>query len=79
MQAHLQEACGEFEQVMLASLVAHSSFSFGIERSDDTESEPAFGSDGAAELFPQVFAAALERAGGIGLRTEFLHVLQEHL
>ncbi len=77
MQADLREVSGEFEQVMLASLVPHSLFSLGIERASDGENEAAFGSDCAAELFPQVFAAALERAGGLGLRTEFFHLLQE--
>ncbi len=75
MQAHLREACDAFEQVMLTSLVPRSLFSPGIE--SESESEPSLGSDLAADLFPQVFAAALERAGGIGLRTEFLHDLRE--
>jgi len=60
---------------MLTSLVPRSLFSLGIE--SGSEGEPSLGSDWAADLFPQVFAAALERAGGIGLRTEFLHDLRE--
>ena len=75
MQAQLREACGALEQVMLTSLVPHSLFSLGIE--SESNSEPPLGSDLAADLFPQVFAAALEHAGGIGLRTEFLHDLRE--
>jgi hypothetical protein len=68
MQAQLSNLCGQLEQVMIATLVPQSLF--GDRLADETTSSGV-----ASDLFAQVFAAAFERAGGIGLRAEFLRAL----
>ena len=81
MQAGLAELCGQFEQVLLASLVPQSFFHvhggsdgdslFGDSDRDDASS----GSTQTTALFTQAFAEALERAGGFGLGSELYRAL----
>jgi hypothetical protein len=73
MQTQLSNLCGEFEQVMLAQLLPKSLFSGDARPSDD---EQPYGAGAAPELFAQAFAAAFERAGGMGLQAEFLRALE---
>jgi hypothetical protein len=68
MRAQLDSLCGQLEQVMIATLVPPSLFG-------DRQTEDATSSGLAPDLFAQVFAAAFERAGGIGLRAEFVRAL----
>lgn len=78
MEGQLRALCGEFEQVMLASLVPQSpGFVSGIS-SENADGDSATNAGLSAGLFPQVFAAALERAGGIGLSAAFFRSLGGH-
>jgi hypothetical protein len=71
MSADLPGACAQFEQVVLASLLPRSIFQTGS-TAEDTGS-PFGGAD--RDLFVQAFAAAFERAGGLGLTRELLRDL----
>lgn len=75
MQTQLSELCGQFEQVLLASLVPQSAFGSHGALADRASGDPEAddvqaGSAQTAALFTQAFAAALERAGGLGLGRE---------
>lgn len=75
IQPQLYELCGQFEQVLLALLVPQSAFgSHDTVRTDtpgdDDEQDVLPGGSATAALFTQAFAAALERAGGLGLGRE---------
>ncbi len=76
MQSQLYELCGQFEQVFVAALVPQSIVDVGNARSDGDADLPVESSATAA-LFTQVFAAALERAGGLGLARELCRLLAE--
>lgn len=78
MGSQLRETCSEFEQAILTSHVPQSFSRLGTDGADASENDQGSESDLAAEHFPQAFAAALERAGGVGLRTEFFQALTEH-
>lgn len=72
MPEDLRGLCDQFEQVMLASLLPASVFS--VAPTDPNRGEPALG--GAdRDLFAQAFAAAFERAGGMGLGRALLQDL----
>lgn len=71
MPRDLRGLCEQFEQVMLASLLPASLFS---RAPANTDGEPALGG-AARDLFAQAFAAAFERAGGIGLSRALLQDL----
>ena len=75
MSSPLREACGQFEQVFLASLLPQSFVSPGSASVDESEEQSGAGQDLASQLFPEVFAAALERSGGVGLAGEFFRAL----
>ncbi|HXW50674.1 MAG TPA: hypothetical protein VEJ41_01685 [Candidatus Acidoferrales bacterium] len=66
MAAELQAACAQFEELMLGSLLPTSLFAFGSQSSDVTSA--LGGLD--REIFKEAFAAAFERAGGLGLAPE---------
>jgi hypothetical protein len=76
MQPGLYELCGQFEQVFLATLVpqsalgSHAASGGDLAGSDDGLDDPTNGAEQTAALFTQAFAAALERAGGLGLGRE---------
>jgi hypothetical protein len=73
MSADLAGACAQFEQLVLASLLPRSIFHPGF-TAEDT-GLPFGGAD--RDLFAQAFAAAFERAGGLGLTRELLSDLGE--
>lgn len=68
----LYELCGQFEQVLLGSLVPHSLFHVS---STDGDSDTAIESGQSSAIFTQAFSAALERAGGLGLARELYRML----
>jgi hypothetical protein len=76
MQAGLYELCGQFEQVLLTTLVPQTAFGSpgasggDFAASDGEADDMPSGSAQTAALFTQAFAAALERAGGLGLGRE---------
>jgi hypothetical protein len=72
MQAELSDACGQFEQVMIATLIPRSLLRPPLD-DDGGASSPAHSFE--SDLFAQAFAAAIERAGGIGVRAELLQAL----
>ena len=71
----LQIACGQFEQTLISSLLPTSLLQ-PTPNEDDDEAAPRLDTAEAA-LFTQALAAALERAGGIGLGHELYHWLTE--
>lgn len=75
MSPDLHEACGQLEQVFLASLLPRSLVSLGSASPGQNEDGDNSASSLAGPLFPEVFAAALERSGGIGLAAEFFRGL----
>jgi Rod binding domain-containing protein len=78
MQDQLHELCGQFEQVLVASLVSKSSPSAALAASPDDADESLRPShDVVNSLFAQAFAAAMERCGGLGLRDEMYRSLMQ--
>jgi Rod binding domain-containing protein len=75
MQAALSDACGQFEQVMIATLIPRSLLRPALDDDDGGASSPAHSFE--SDLFAQAFAAAIERAGGIGVRAELLQALEK--
>jgi hypothetical protein len=73
MQGDLRGLCEQFEEVTIASLLPRSLFGAKSPGPDGTQPEL-----GAADrdLFSQAFAAAFERAGGMGLSRELLRDLK---
>jgi hypothetical protein len=65
--AQLRDLCGQFEQVLLASLVPRSLFASTTSVDEDTQAPSAPPSGVDAAIFTEALAAALERAGGVGL------------
>jgi hypothetical protein len=77
MDARLEQACGAFEQMVIATLVAPVARTISVAAGESTDDslygDAAITGDPAAaqlaeSLFPQMFAQALEQAGGLGLR-----------
>jgi hypothetical protein len=67
MATDLRAACAQFEQLLLGTLLPASLFTFSGSQSD-TNSPALGGLD--REIFKEAFAAAFERAGGLGLASE---------
>jgi hypothetical protein len=78
----LEAACGQFEQVILGQMLRTA----GIARqdkptsendeADDDSPEPASGDDAFSQLVTQSLAGAIERAGGIGLKSSLIGALE---
>ncbi len=78
MQSQLYELCGQFEQVLVASLVSKSSPSVVLAASpDDADESFQQSHDVVNSLFAQAFATAIERCGGLGLRDEMYRSLEQ--
>jgi hypothetical protein len=81
----LESACGQFEQVILGQMLRTA----GIARhetpaakdddaSDDSASMSPTGDDAFSQLVVQSLAGAIERAGGIGLKSSLVDALEGH-
>lgn len=70
MQPELPELCARVEEVFLTMLLPPFVFGTGDANAQGDSDEPASSAGLADALFPQAFAAALERAGGLGLGRE---------
>jgi hypothetical protein len=83
MTVGLDELCGQFEQVLLATLVPQSFFHLHGEAdgdglfADGKHEDASSGSTQTAALFTQAFTEALERAGGFGLGRELYRTLSK--
>lgn len=74
--ARLRELCGQFEQVVIATLLPASVCSSATVGQELSERDGGLSSCSASsDLFRQAFAAAIERAGGIGLGRAFARAL----
>jgi|GEM_PF-1908325 len=73
--AQLRYLCGQFEQVLLASLVPRSLFTTTPSADEDPQVSGAPPSGIDAAIFAQALAAALERAGGVGLGSQMYRSL----
>ena len=73
----VRELCGQFEQVLLATLVPKSLFQGSPTNEDGGPGDGFLASGATPALFTQVFAAALERGGGLGLGPELARMLPE--
>ena len=85
MNESLEAACGQFEQVILGQMLStagigrHEAPAAGdADASDgDTPASPA-GDDAFSQLVVQSLAGAIERAGGIGLKSSLVDALEGH-
>jgi hypothetical protein len=75
--SRLYELCGQFEQVLLGSLLPQSIFSTQSTDAGDDQSASIPESGQSATTFMQALAAAIERAGGLGLGREMFRVLAQ--
>ncbi len=73
-RAQLYNLCGQFEAVMLASIIPQSLFRSSPSGDDEPKSASESGS--TAWLFSQALSAALERAGGLGFGREVFEALE---
>lgn len=77
MSESLEAACGQFEQVILAQMLRAAdigrnddlSTASGDDEVDDAAARSSSGDDAFSQLVVQSLAGAIERAGGIGLRS----------
>jgi hypothetical protein len=76
-RSRLYELCGQFEQVLLSSLLPQSIFSTRSSDAGDDQSATMPESGQSAAIFTQALAAAIERAGGLGLGHEMFRVLAQ--
>lgn len=85
MSESLDAACGQFEQVILGQML-HTA---GIGRhesppvddddaADDSAPPSPAGDDAFSQLVVQSLAGAIERAGGIGLKSSLVDALEGH-
>ena len=77
--SQLYALCGQLEQVVLASFLPESLFrpiNAAADPDRSADSIVSFGQMGA--VFREAFAAAVERAGGVGLRGEICRWLERH-
>lgn len=77
-QAHAQQVrdlCDQFEQQVLITLLPASLCATTSADQKDSDPDGLAPSSVAPELFRQALAAAIERAGGIGLGSAFAHTL----
>ena len=75
--AQVRELCGQFEQVLLATLVPKSLFQGSLASEDGDHDDGFLASAPTPALFTQAFAVALERSGGLGLGAELARMLPE--
>ncbi|MDQ6767532.1 MAG: hypothetical protein M3Z41_06945 [Candidatus Eremiobacteraeota bacterium] len=71
----LHDLCGQFEQVLIASLVPASLFQTTSAGDAVETADATIESGQSAMMFSQAFAVALERAGGLGLGREMYQLL----
>ena len=72
----LRELCDQFEQVVIATLLPASVCSSATVRQELCDRGGGLSSSAtSSDLFRQAFAAAIERAGGIGLGRAFARAL----
>jgi hypothetical protein len=76
-RSQLYELCGQFEQVLVASLLPQSTFSTQSIDAGDNQSASMPESGQSAAIFTQALAAAIERAGGLGLGREMFRVFAQ--
>jgi hypothetical protein len=72
MPSNLGELCGQFEEVVLATLLS----SAHVAPTSPFQPPTGSGADESAGLFTQALASAIEHAGGIGLRSELERSLE---
>ncbi len=72
MSDSLDAACAQFEQVMIGQMLRTAAFASPAETGDDSEDDSGGAGIGRQtafdQLMTQALSAAIERAGGIGLR-----------
>ena len=76
-RSQLYELCGQFEQLLLGSLLPESLFRGSRADGVNDPSEAAIDSGQTAAIFRQAFSAAIERAGGLGLAREMFRALAQ--
>jgi hypothetical protein len=81
MSESLEAACGEFEQVILATMLRTAGVGRVRDMSsngNDDDAEPHAVSDAFQQLVVQALSGAIERAGGIGMRRALASALNPH-
>jgi len=76
----LDAACGQFEQVILGQMLRTAGIARrdppasagGDDAADDNPSDSPAGDDAFSQLVTQSLAGAIERAGGVGLKTSLV-------
>lgn len=83
MSESLEAACGQFEQVILgqmlrtAGIARHDKpISANDDEGDDDSSSSASTDDAFSQLVTQSLAGAIERVGGMGLRSSLIAALE---
>ena len=71
----LYALCGQFEQVLLASLLPESLFRTSRVDSADDQADTSVESGQSAAIFTHALSLAIERAGGLGLAREMYGAL----
>jgi hypothetical protein len=71
----LRDLCGQFEQVLLTSLLPASLFTCVAVPDQHSDTDDALSSGVGPEVFREALATAIERSGGIGLGGELTHAL----
>jgi hypothetical protein len=79
----LDAACGQFEQVILGQMLRTagigqhaSATASGDDSGDDVTAESPAGDDAFSQLVVRSLAAAIERAGGVGLKSSLIAALE---
>jgi len=79
----LEAACGQFEQVILGQMLRTAGIarhdrpiSENVDESDDDPSASDSSDDAFSQLVTQSLAGAIERAGGIGLKSALTDALE---
>ena len=73
----LYDLCGQFEQVLLASLLPESLFRPSSADRVNDQSDATIESGQSAAIFTNALSAAIERAGGLGLAREMYGFLAQ--
>ena len=82
MSESLEAACGQFEQVILgqmlrtAGIARHEPIAADDDEHDDDSSDVASSDDAFSQLVTQSLAGAIERAGGLGLKSSLAAALE---
>ncbi|MBV8340348.1 MAG: hypothetical protein JO343_10415 [Candidatus Eremiobacteraeota bacterium] len=74
----LRDVCGQFEHVLLASLLPASLFTCATAPGQQGETEDVPPSGAGPEIFREALATAIERSGGVGLGAELAQLLSGH-